>query len=341
MADGACAGRRGRGPDAADAVRASPGLRAWPQDHRGQQDRPQQRRARRDGRGNARPVLELAEESWQLDAPVVTPTRGRAGDGRPTHPGATLEPLLDAILENVPPPIADPVGPLQMLVSNLDHDDWSGRLALGRIQRGTVHPGSAWCAARRRVGRSCGSHGAHRRGAPSACGRPRDRRRDRLSIGLAAVAIGDTLADAELPRRCRASRSRAHVRMNFVVNQSPSQVARQPSAARHDSCARVSTGAADQRGVACRGRTAADIFDVSGRGELHLAILIETMRREGYEFEVSRPAVITKGSTASAWNPSRTASSTARRTSSAHDRRARYAWGKMTAMRTDAGGGCD
>src|SRR5487761_498045 len=86
-------------------------------------------------------LLELAKESWQLDAPVLY-TNAREGTATAdfTHAGVTLEPLLDAILEHVPPPLADPDGPLQMPVSNLDHDNWSGRLALGRIQQGSVLP---------------------------------------------------------------------------------------------------------------------------------------------------------------------------------------------------------
>src|ERR1700687_404576 len=89
-------------------------------------------------------LLELAKESWQLDAPVLY-TNAREGTATAdlTRAGVTLEPLLDALLEHVPPPLADPDGPLQMLVSNLDHDNWSGRLALGRIQRGSVHPGQS------------------------------------------------------------------------------------------------------------------------------------------------------------------------------------------------------
>jgi GTP-binding protein len=244
-------------------------------------------------------LLELATDPAQLDAPTVY-TNGREGTATVDlrYPGTTLEPLLDTILATVPPPAADPDAPFQMLVSNLDHDNYSGRLALGRITRGRLSPGMAVvCCTVDGVG-------------------PRQRIATVLTVealtrvpvdlveageivyvtGLAEVAIGDTVADADDPVPLpRAEVGEPTLRMQFSVNQSPfsgrettlSSTSRQLRARlERELLTNVALRVAD-------GPTA-DIFEVSGRGELHLSILIETMRREGYEFEVSRPAVITR-----------------------------------------------
>src|ERR1700681_4516115 len=186
-------------------------------------------------RANARPaetveathdlLLELAREAWQLDAPILyTDAREGTATADLAHAGVTLEPLLDAILEHVPPPLADPDGPLQMLVSNLDHDNWSGRLALGRIQRGTVHPGQSVV--------SCTASGAGK--VERIATVLTVEALQRLSVesasageivylsGLAAVAIGDTIADAEHPEALpRLEIGEPTLRMQFSVNQSP------------------------------------------------------------------------------------------------------------------------
>ncbi len=260
-------------------------------------------------RTNARPeetvelthdlLLELATDASQLDAPVVY-TNGRLGTATMDlrYEGTTLEPLLDAILSHVPPPPADPEAPFQMLVSNLDHDNYSGRLALGRINKGVLRPGQAvvcisagGTSQRQRIGTVLTVEALQR--VPTtevAAG-------EIVYItGLADVAIGDTVADADHPVALpRPEVGEPTLRMQFSVNQSPlsgrestvSSTSRQLRARlQRELLTNVALRVAD-------GPTA-DIFEVSGRGELHLAILIETMRREGYEFEVSRPAVITR-----------------------------------------------
>jgi GTP-binding protein len=244
-------------------------------------------------------LLELATDSSQLDAPVVY-TNGRAGTATTDlhREGTTLEPLLDAVLSHVPPPPADPDAPFQMLVSNLDHDNYSGRLALGRINKGVLRPGQLVVC--------CTAEGV---GPPQRIGTVMTvEALQRVPVdevaageivyitGLADVAIGDTVADADDPVPLpRPEVGEPTLRMQFSVNQSPlagreatlSSTSRQLRARlQRELLTNVALRVAD-------GSTA-DIFEVSGRGELHLAILIETMRREGYEFEVSRPAVITR-----------------------------------------------
>jgi GTP-binding protein len=244
-------------------------------------------------------LLELATDSSQLDAPVVY-TNGRAGTATTDlhREGITLEPLLDTILSHVPPPPADPDAPFQMLVSNLDHDNYSGRLALGRINKGILRVGQAvvCCTAdgigpRQRIGTVMTVEALQRVPVDEVAAG------EIVYItGLADVAIGDTVADADDPVPLpRPEVGEPTLRMQFSVNQSPlagresttSSTSRQLRARLHrELLTNVALRVAD-------GPTA-DIFEVSGRGELHLAILIETMRREGYEFEVSRPAVITR-----------------------------------------------
>ncbi len=260
-------------------------------------------------RANARPaetveathdlLLELAKHPDQLNAPVIY-TNGRTGTATADlrYPGTTLEPLLDALLTHVPAPLGDTAGPLQLMVSNLDYDNYSGRLALGRITRGLLRPGQeVVCCTENGIG-------------------PRQRIATVLTVealqrmpsqeaaageivyitGLADVAVGDTVADAEQPEPLpRLEVGEPTLRMQFSVNQSPF-AGREATTSSTSRQLRARLARELQTNVALKvadGPTA-DIFEVSGRGELHLAILIETMRREGFEFEVSRPAVITR-----------------------------------------------
>jgi GTP-binding protein len=260
-------------------------------------------------RANARPaetveathdlLLELAKHPDQLNAPVIY-TNGRAGTATADlrYPGTSLVPLLDALLTHLPAPLGDTSGPLQLMVSNLDYDNYSGRLALGRISRGLLRPGQeVVCCTEKGIG-------------------PRQRIATVLTVealqripaeeaaageivyitGLADVAVGDTVADADNPEALpRLEVGEPTLRMQFSVNQSPF-AGREATTSSTSRQLRARLARELQTNVALKvadGPTA-DIFEVSGRGELHLAILIETMRREGFEFEVSRPAVITR-----------------------------------------------
>ncbi len=306
-------------------------------------------------RANARPaetveathdlLLEFAREAWQLDAPILyTDAREGTATADLTRAGITLEPLLDAILEHVPPPLVDPDGPLQMLVSNLDHDNWSGRLALGRIERGTVHPGQnvVCCTATgsgkvERIGTVLTVEALQRISVESASAGEIV-----YLAGLQGVAIGDTIADAEAPEALpRLEIGEPTLRMQFSVNQSPFAGRESTvSSTSRQLRARLERELLTNVALRVEDGPTADIFDVSGRGELHLSILIETMRREGYEFEVSRPAVITKEVDGHSVEPVEdcvidcSADVVGAITDALGSRGA-----KMTAMRTDAGGG--
>jgi GTP-binding protein len=244
-------------------------------------------------------LLELARDPEQLDCPVLY-TNAREGTATRDlrREGTTLEPLLDAIVDHIAAPAGDPDAPFQLMVSNLDHDNWSGRMAMGRIARGRLSPGDGVvvCAAsgtgpRQRIGSVLSVEALQRLPVQQAAAG------DIVYItGLPDVAIGDTIADPDHPEALpRLSVGEPTLRMQFSVNQSPfaGQEGTLSSTSRQLR-ARLQRELLTNIALRVEDGPTADIFDVSGRGELHLAILVETMRREGYEFEVSRPAVITR-----------------------------------------------
>jgi GTP-binding protein len=244
-------------------------------------------------------LLELATDSEQLDAPVIY-TNGREGTATRDLriAGTTLEPLLDTVLEHVPPPRVVLDGPLQLLVSALDHDSYIGRMAIGRVVRGSVASGQPvvllgadGASTRQRIGQVLVVEALERMPVESASAGEIV-----IVTGLAEVGIGDTIADSESPEALpRLEVGEPTLRMQFSVNASPfsGREAKLSSTSRQLR-ARLERELLTNVALRVADGPTADIFEVSGRGELHLAILIETMRREGYEFEVSRPAVITR-----------------------------------------------
>jgi len=260
-------------------------------------------------RPNARPaealeathdlLLALATDPAQLDAPVLW-TNGREGTATAdlTTPGDDLQPLLDAILEHVPPPRVDRDGPLQMVISALDDDSYRGRLAIGRVQRGSVRTGQSvvlvtvkGTSAPQTISGVLVTEALHRVEVDGA------RAGDIVALfGMPEVGIGDTVADPEAPHALpRISVGEPTLRMQFSVNRSPFAGREQRvSSTSRQLRARLDFELRTNVALQVGDGATADLFEVSGRGELHLAVLIETMRREGYEFEVSRPQVITR-----------------------------------------------
>jgi len=244
--------------------------------------------------------LDLATDAAQLEFPVLyaVAREGRAGT-TPDNLADDLQPLFDTILDHVPPPTGDSTAPLQVQISTLDYDSHQGRFAIGRIRRGTVRPGDS-VVRLSRTGEGTGpfkivavyTYEALTRVAVESA-----QVGDIVALtGIADVAISDTLADPSAPEALPAQAiEEPTVRMTFGVNTSP-------FAGRE---AKLSSTSRQLRGRLLReletnvslrveDSESADEFLVSGRGELHLAILVETLRREGYEFAVSRPEVITK-----------------------------------------------
>ena len=246
--------------------------------------------------------MDLEASDEQLDAPFLYAS-GREGwatpdaDGR----GVDLAPLFSAIVEHVPPPPAEPAGPFQMLVSTLDHSSYVGRIAIGRVERGRIRPGQEVAVlplgaagmvgeeevARARALKVYGFDGLERVDIGEA------RAGDIAAVaGISGVEIGKTLADPEhLERLTGIAVERPTISVDFVVNDSPFSGEGKYVTTRQ---LRERLFREMERNVALKVEATdhPDTFRVAGRGELHLSILMETMRREGYEFQVSRPRVL-------------------------------------------------
>jgi len=244
-------------------------------------------------------LIELEAEAAQLDAPVVYAS---ARQGTATmdldKPGTDLVPLFQTILDHVPAPRYAPAEPFQMLISTIDHSPYLGRLGIGRIERGTVKVGGEVALLpldptlpmqRSRVTKLFSFEGLERTEVPSA------ESGDIVALaGLEGVEIGLTVTDAATPERLAGiAVEEPTISVDFVVNNSPFAGKEGKYVTSRQLRERLYREL--ERNVALRveDTEGTDTWAVSGRGELHLGILMETMRREGYEFQVSRPRVIT------------------------------------------------
>jgi len=244
--------------------------------------------------------IELEADEAQLDAPVVyaSAREGVATMDMDVAP-VDLSPLFESIVKHVPPPPSDADRPLQMLISTIDHSPYLGRLGIGRIERGTVHVGDAVAllpldgsqkAEQSRVTKLFAYEGLDRVEVPQASAG------EIVALaGLETVEIGLTVADSENPERLEGiSVEEPTISVDFLVNNSPFAGREGKFVTSRQIRERLFREL--ERNVALRveDTESTDTWTVSGRGELHLTILMETMRREGYEFQVSRPRVITR-----------------------------------------------
>ncbi|HUY78778.1 MAG TPA: GTP-binding protein, partial [Ktedonobacterales bacterium] len=241
--------------------------------------------------------LELATRDEQLEFPVLY-TIAREGIAR-THPddgNMDLVPLFEAIINSVPAPLVDEDAPFQLLVTALDYDDYKGKYAIGRITRGRVRPGMQVARitrdgdlSRGRISLVLGYQGLGRYETPEAAAG------DIVALtGLADANISDTIADFENPEALPSiDIEEPTLKMTFGVNTSPFAGREGKFSTSRQLRARLYHELETNVSLRVGDGASADEFVVSGRGELHLAVLIETMRREGYELQVSRPEVIT------------------------------------------------
>jgi GTP-binding protein len=241
--------------------------------------------------------IDLDAAVEQLEFPILL-TNARAGTAREKESAESrdLRPLFDRILSHIPPPSGDPSGPLQFLVTNLDYSDYVGRLAVGRVFSGTLRAGETVSV--------CGKDGAAERVKVALLygyeGLTRQEIREAGAGDIVAVAgaplitIGDTVSDAESPRPLpRIAVDEPTVSMVFSINTSP--VAGREGRFVTSRQLRERLEKELLGNVALRiDFSGTDAFTVMGRGELQLAILIEMMRREGFELSVSRPEVVTR-----------------------------------------------
>ncbi|GAB4445806.1 MAG: translational GTPase TypA [Chloroflexi bacterium OHK40] len=207
----------------------------------------------------------------------------------------SLEPLFEAILDRIPPPDVDVEAPVQFLVTTSTYDDYKGKIVTGRLTRGTLGKGQPLVRISRegtispaRITQLFVYNGLQRQEVESA------QAGDIIALaGIPDAAIGETIADAAQPEALPTIKvEEPTVRMTFGVNTSP--FAGREGTFVTSRKLRERLYQETERDVALRVQDteSADVFLVAGRGELHLGILIETMRREGYEFQVSKPEVI-------------------------------------------------
>jgi GTP-binding protein len=245
-------------------------------------------------------LIELEADEAQLDAPVVYAS---ARNGTATMdleaPNDNLTPLYETILSHVPPPPSDTSGAFQMLISTIDHSPYLGRLGIGRVERGSVRLGQPVAL------------------LPLEPDRPIERARvtklyafeglDRVEVteaaagevvamaGLEGVEIGMTVSDDEVQERLAGiAVEEPTISVDFVVNDSPFAGREGKYVTSRQLRERLYRELERNVALKVEDTAATDTWSVSGRGELHLSILMETMRREGYEFQVSRPRVITR-----------------------------------------------
>lgn len=240
--------------------------------------------------------IELNANDDQLEFPVVL-TSARNGIAKLSMEDESdnLEPLFRVILENIPAPDVDTEAPLQMLVNTLDYDDYVGRIVVGRVVRGTIHNGENIMLMdnssnrKAKIGRLYTYQGLKRVEVDEVAAG------DIVAlIGLADANIGDTIADAENPEKLEGiSIDEPTLSMVFSVNTSPFAGREGEFVTSRHLRERLFKEVKTNVAMRLEETESPDSYIVKGRGELHLSILIETMRREGYELQVGKPKVIT------------------------------------------------
>lgn len=242
--------------------------------------------------------LSLGANNQQLDFPVIyaVAKQGMAKNELEEE-GRDLEPLFRAIIEKIPAPPGDAESPFQMLVTTIDYSEYLGRLGIGRIERGTIKLDAPMKVVHRdgsvddaRVTRIYTFEGLKRMEVDKASAG------DIIAIaGMEDVDIGETIADAaDAAPLSFVTIEEPTLSMNFVVNNSPFAGQEGRYVTTRNLGERLARELRSNVSLRVELTDSPDVFKVSGRGELHLGILIETMRREGYEFQVSAPEVIYK-----------------------------------------------
>ena len=243
--------------------------------------------------------IELGANDDQLDFPIVyASARDGVSGYEPDELTHSMQPIFDTIIKHVPAPTGDENEPLQVLISTIDYDDYVGRIGIGKIERGVA-------VRNRSVVVCCADHEEHREARLSRLYRFEGLKRveaetvgvgDIVALaGIPGISIGETVCDPTAVEPLPFVHiDEPTVSMDFIVNTSPFAGREGKDVTSRNIRDRLFKEV--ETIVAMRVETTAstDAFKVSGRGELHLSILIETMRRQGYEFAVSRPKVIMK-----------------------------------------------
>jgi len=242
--------------------------------------------------------IDLDADEDQIDFKVLY-TIAKSGIAKATldDPSNTLQPLFEAIIEKIPAPSGDPGGPLQLLVANLDYSEYHGRLALGRIFSGTLNRGDEVAIAKldgslqkTRITKLYGFEGLSRNEIDSAAAG------DIVAIaGVEGITIGETVTSVEAPSPLpRVPIDEPTISMVFTANTSPFSGQDGTYVTSRHLRDRLNKELLTNVSIRVEDLENTDSFKVMGRGELQLAILIEMMRREGYELAVGKPEIVTR-----------------------------------------------
>ncbi len=242
--------------------------------------------------------LELATTDAHLNFPVLYAV-GRDGVAmyHPDDERVNLEPLFETIVNTIPAPLVDADAPLQMLIAALDYDDYKGKYAIGRIVRGRITPNTFVARinrdgviSRQKINLVLSYKGLQRTEIDEALAG------DIVALtGIADANIGETVADVNTPEALPTiAITEPTLKMTFGVNSSPFAGREGKFQTSRQLRARLYRELETNVSLRVEDGSTPDEFVVSGRGELHLSVFIESMRREGYEFQVSRPEVITR-----------------------------------------------
>jgi GTP-binding protein len=242
--------------------------------------------------------IDLSAEENQLDFPVLY-TNAKAGTASTSmdRPGQDLRPLFDAILATIPTPAGDVQNPLQILVANLDYSDYLGRMAIARVFNGQLRNGAEAAIVKLdgslqkiKITKLFSFSGLKRVDIEAT------QLGDIVAIaGVEGIAIGETITDAETPSPLpHIVIDEPTIAMQFTVNTSPFSGREGTYVTSRNLRDRLQKELLTNVSLRVEETNSTDSFKVLGRGELQLSILIETMRREGYELMVGKPEIVTK-----------------------------------------------
>lgn len=252
-------------------------------------------------------LLDLGASDEQLDSPVIyaSAKEGWASTDY-TEPGQDMKPLFDAIINTIPSPEGDMQGDLQLLVSNIDYDAYTGRIAIGRIDRGQIHIGDSAVI--------CRKNGTTTNIKLTNLYVYSDMQRVPVEeagvgeivavSGIKDINIGETICcPTNIEPLPFISIDEPVLSMTFTVNKSPFAGKEGDYVTSRHLRDRLFKELESNISLRVEETDSPDSFVVSGRGELHLSVLVENMRRQGYEFAVSKPQVITKMVNGQVWEP--------------------------------------
>ncbi len=242
--------------------------------------------------------IELGADDDQIEFPVIyASARDGYASKDPDVREGDLRPLFDAILEHIPAPSGDPEGPAQMLFSSLEYDDYIGRIGVGRVERGKIKVNTPYVLCKQdgsreniHITKFYQFEGLKRVPCTEA-----DLGDIVCVAGIPDLNIGETICDPNCVEPLPFVKiDEPTISMNFIVNDSPFAGREGKYVTSRNLRDRLFKEVETNVSMRVEETDSMDTFKVSGRGELHLSILIETMRRENYEFQVSRPQVILK-----------------------------------------------